>query len=372
MTAITLIIILGVLIFVHELGHFLMAKKAGIRVDEFALGFPPKILSKKIGETEYCLNLIPLGGYVKIYGEDGEPDETNGEVVPKNKIFSNKPAWIKILVLGAGVLGNFIFAWFIFSLGFMNGLPSSNAGVFEDRIQNRRIIISEVLKDSPAYIAGLKEGDEIVAESFQNETENNSSAISIEKIKNDVANSKGEKKIKIAIKRETNKTTENLTLEILPKIEKGAPKPVLGIGMVEVGTLKLPFYLAPIAGMKASINMTKETFVGIFNLIKDGILGKADWSQVSGPVGIAGMIGNAQNFSSLLVLIALISINLAVINLIPIPALDGGRILFVLIESIIRRPIKPSISRAVNATGFVLLMILMLVVTFKDILKLIK
>jgi regulator of sigma E protease len=144
--------------------------------------------------------------------------------------------------------------------------------------------------------------------------------------------------------------------------------------MIEIGTLKLPIYLAPIAGLTASWVMTKETASGIFGLIKDSFMGKANWSEVSGPVGIAGMVGKAkaEGFGYLLVLVSLISVNLAVINLIPIPALDGGRILFVIIESIMKKPIKLEVARIVNATGFILLMALMLIVTFKDILKLIK
>lgn len=371
MTAITLIIILGILVFVHELGHFLMAKKWGIRVDEFALGFPPKILSKKVGETEYCLNLIPLGGYVKIYGEDGEPDEKTTQE-DKSRIFANKPAWIKVLVLSAGVLGNFLFAWFLLTIGFLNGLPSNNAGIFEDKIQNKKIIIQEVTSSYSAERSGIKIGDEILSISSDDTNKFSSveKSLNIEKIKKTVEDSKGKKEIKIEIKREDKILDFKLTADIyLP-----SGKPIIGINMIEIGTLKLPIYLAPIAGLTASWVMTKETASGIFGLIKDSFMGKANWSEVSGPVGIAGMVGKAkaEGFGYLLVLVSLISVNLAVINLIPIPALDGGRILFVIIEKIMKKPIKLEVARIVNATGFILLMALMLIVTFKDILKLIK
>jgi regulator of sigma E protease len=354
MTGITLIIILAILIFVHELGHFLMAKKSGIRVDEFALGFPPKILSKKIGETEYCLNLVPLGGYVKIHGENGDP-ENNTEIDPK-RTFSNQSNPIKIAVLSAGVLGNIVFAFIALSIGFMFGLPAGNADIFDNRIENKRVIIQEILTKSPAENAGLKAGDEIL------NIENNSTKIekeklSIETIKKVINESSGE--IKIDIQREE----KILNFEILPESQNNEKK--VGMAMSEFGNLKLPFYLAPIAGIKATYLMTKETIFGISGLLKDTVLLKADWSSVSGPVGIAGMVGKAkaEGFGYLIVLVSLISVNLAVINLIPIPALDGGRILFVLIESIIKRPIKTEIMQIVNTVGFLLLMILMRVDT---------
>ncbi len=364
MTAITLIIILGILIFVHELGHFLVAKKSGIRVDEFALGFPPKIISKKVGETEYKLNLIPLGGYVKIHGEDGDP-ENNKEIDPK-RTFANQKNWIKIAVLSAGILGNIIFAWILLSFGFMFGLPAGNAGIFSDRVKDNRVIIQEVLIGSPAEKIGLKVGDEIISANNEKQTSADKS-LSVDGVKNVIETSSD--KIKLEIKRQE----EKLNFEILPEIKDGGAKKV-GIAMAEFGTLKLPFYLAPIASVKATYLMTKETAFGISGLIKEAVLGKANWSSVSGPIGIAGMVGKAkaEGFSYLIVLISLISVNLAVINLIPIPALDGGRILFVIIEAITRKPIKTKIAQTVNTIGFLLLMLLMLVVTYKDIVKLIK
>jgi regulator of sigma E protease len=129
-------------------------------IEEFGFGYPPRIFSVKVKGTIYSINLIPLGGYVKIYGEDGEPEEKTVQE-DKNRIFANKPAWIKILVLSAGVLGNFLFAWFLLTIGFLNGLPSNNAGIFEDKIQNKKIIIQEVTSSSSAERSGIKIGDEI-------------------------------------------------------------------------------------------------------------------------------------------------------------------------------------------------------------------
>ena len=160
MTLLLFFIILGALVFVHELGHFICAKKAGIRVDEFAIGFPPRILGKKIGETTYNLNLVPFGGYVKIFGEDGEVlDDPNVSEENKARSFVRKPRYTQAIVLVSGVLGNVVFAWFLISAGFLSGVPSSVEGRYASYVQNPTLTITSTLPDSPADRAGLKSGD---------------------------------------------------------------------------------------------------------------------------------------------------------------------------------------------------------------------
>ena len=164
MSIILFIIILGILIFVHELGHFLAAKKFKIRVDEFALGFPPRVWAKKIGETVYALNIVPIGGYVKIYGEDGDDEEApdkKTEIKPGKKM-SDVPRHKQALILASGILGNLIFAWLILSIGFMVGMPTSPGGPFANEIGSQRLVITGVLPNSPAEEAGLKAGDQIL------------------------------------------------------------------------------------------------------------------------------------------------------------------------------------------------------------------
>src|SRR3989338_7912700 len=172
MSIILFIIILGILIFAHELGHFLAAKKFKIRVDEFALGFPPRIWAKKIGETVYALNIVPIGGYVKIYGEDGDKEGAADDKKPGKKM-SDIPRHKQALILASGILGNLIFAWLILSIGFMIGLPTAPGGPYSSELGNQTLVITSVLPSSPAETAGLKPGDKILSLQSEDKTLNN-------------------------------------------------------------------------------------------------------------------------------------------------------------------------------------------------------
>ena len=365
MSIIIFIIILAILIFVHELGHFLVAKKSGIRVDEFGLGFPPKIFAKKLGNTVYTLNAIPFGGFVKIFGEDPHSEEIKEE--DRHTSFFYKPKWIQVSVLVAGVTFNIIFAWLCISLGFMIGMPASTDYSSFGQTTRTNLVITEIIKDSPAEKAGLTTGDVIVSVSsgevsIQNEnlTPNKVSEL----ISNSIA-----KNIEVAYRRGEALPT-NVFIEPNSDLIEG--KKAIGIVMDSMGILKLPIHLAFIEGARTTWFLTKGTVVGLVGFLRDVVTFKSDFSQVAGPVGIAKVVSQANNlgFVYLLSLVALISINLAVINLLPFPALDGGRLLFVGIEAIIRRPINPVFVRWTNALGFVFLIILMLVITSHDILNL--
>ncbi len=352
------------LIFVHELGHFLVAKKSGIRVDEFAIGFPPKILSKKWGGTLYTLNVIPFGGFVKIFGEDAH----SGEISEENKgvSFVYKPKWIQALVLLAGVTFNLIFAWLIISLGFFLGttsvLPSNTMGDFNDA----RLIITEVLPDSPAFKSGLKPGETILAISGGSEV------LDKELYPEVVQKYISESTSKDLILKISSENGTERQVSITPTTDIIPGRRVLGISMEWIGTLKLSAIDSLLTGAKTTWYLLKATTVGLSKFLFETITLRSDFSQVTGPVGIASIVkeANELGFRYLLSITAIISINLAVINLVPFPALDGGRLLFVLIEAIIRRPINPNVVKWANVTGFALLMLLMLIVTTKDILKL--
>lgn len=364
MNIIIFIVILLVLVVSHEFGHFIVAKKSGIRVDEFAFGFKPRIWSFKKGETEYSFNALPIGGYVKIFGENPDEENTNGP--DKDRSFVNKPKYIQALVLVAGVVMNFLVAWLLFSVGFMTGLPSSVANAPKGaNIDNAELAVTSVMKDSPAEIAGLKIGDRI----------KNLSVAS-----GDTTEVPSTESLKYFIRKHS---TENITVSYTRKSavaethitpEKGLVEGEagIGIGMDMIGTLKLPLFQALWQGLKLSSNVFVATIVGFYTLIHNAVIGQGNLSAVTGPVGIVGVIGDAASFGFvyLLSFTALISINLAVINLIPFPALDGGRLLFLLIEKIKGSRIKPQIANVVNMIGFFLLMLLMVVVTFNDIHKL--
>ncbi len=364
MSIIIFIIILAILIFVHELGHFLVAKKSGIRVDEFGLGFPPKIYSKKWRGTLYTLNAIPFGGFVKIFGEDSHGEEIDEK--DKSTSFVYKPKWIQALVLVAGVSFNIIFAWFCISLGFMIGLPTPAGYSIFGKTENVSLVITQVVIGSPANKAGLASGDIILAVSSGQNTIQGES-VTPDSVRNIISGSSDKVEI---IYRRGKDLPKSVSVE--PSTGIVSDKKAIGIGMDNMGILKLPIHLALLEGVNTTWQLTKSTVIGLGGFLKDVVTFKSNFSQVSGPIGIAKTVGEANNlgFVYLLSLISLISINLAVINLFPFPALDGGRLLFVAIEAIIRRPIKPSVVQWVNGIGFFFLIALMLVVTGHDILKL--
>lgn len=365
MSVVIFLIILAVLILVHEFGHFIVAKKSGIRVDEFGLGFPPKIYAKKFGSTLYTLNAIPFGGFVKIFGEDSHGEElSEGD---KKVSFVHKSKWIQSAVLVAGVTFNIIFAWLLISLSFAIGIPSPVDNTSVGTVRDPHLVITEVLQDSPAQKVGLKSGDYITSIS--------SGATRLEEkdltpgSAQNIISKTSSKTIDISYVRGKDAVK---TVSVEPNTEIVNGKRAIGIAMDEMGTLKVPVHLALIEGAKTTYLLTKATAVGLISFLWNALLFKSDFSQVSGPIGIAGVVGEAAKlgFTYILSLTALISINLAVINLLPFPALDGGRLLFVIIEGIRRKPISPRFVRNANFIGFALLLVLMVVVSTHDIFKL--
>jgi regulator of sigma E protease len=365
MSIIIFIIILAVLIFVHELGHFLVAKKSGIRVDEFGLGFPPKIFAKKWGETTYTLNAIPFGGFVKIFGEDSHTEEIAENDKPTSFLY--KPKWIQASVLVAGVTFNIIFAWLCISLGFMIGMPASTDYSSFGETSKTNLIITDVVQNSPAQKSGLISGDAVVSVSSGEKLLKDEN-LTPEKVSDLITNTT-DKNIEITYRRGDSLPT-SVFVEPNDGLIEG--KKAIGIAMDSMGVLKLPIHLAFLEGVRTTWFLTKGTVVGLVGFLGNIFTFQSDFSQVSGPVGIAKIVSQAHDlgFVYLLSLIAIISINLAVINLLPFPALDGGRLLFVGIEAVIRRPINPSFVRWANGIGFIFLIVLMLVITGHDIFKL--
>jgi len=358
MSILLFFIVLGVLIFVHEFGHFIVAKKSGIRVDEFGIGFPPRLFKFKRGETVYSINLIPFGGFVKIFGEDNEGG-------PRS--FVDKPVYIKIAVIGAGVFFNILLAWFLITVGFATGFPTSVAGAPEGSdVKDAKVLILNVKKDSPSDVAGLKAGDEIVGLATR-DGERAIDLLSTDTIQNFITSSDG-REIELSYKR----GGEGYSVIIEPQKGIFGEAPAIGIAMDEIGVVKLPVYKAVSAGLKMTVNLTTGTAVGMASFFKDAFTAKANLSQISGPVGIIGLVGEASEFGFIYLLsfTAFLSINLAILNIIPFPALDGGRIFLILIETIKRSPINAKVTGILNGVGFAILIILMLVITFNDVIKL--
>lgn len=364
MSFITLILVISVLVFVHELGHFLVAKKSGVRVDEFAVGFPPRLYSKKVGETVYSINLIPFGGYVKIFGENPDSDSIDGP--DKKRSFINKPRYIQALILVAGIVMNILFAWVLLTASFTLGVSQTSAVS-----SGSLVIVTDVMKDSPAEISGIKAGDLITDIEFRDKPKaaegNNEEKIDTEIVRNIVGSSNGLPLVVTYIRGDQTATTS-----VTAKSGLANNSYAIGIQMADVENTKLPFGEAMVQGAKTTYELFVATMVGTVNFFGSAFTLNANLADVSGPVGIAGYLNQAREFglSTLLSFVAIISLNLAVINLLPFPALDGGRLLFVAIEAVIRRPINPKITNTVNLIGFGLLMLLMITITVSDVGKL--
>jgi regulator of sigma E protease len=363
MSIIIFFAVLFVLILVHEWGHFIVAKKTGMRVDEFGIGFPPKLWGIKKGETEYTLNALPIGGFVRIYGEnaaDADSDSKDGLDIDGS--FTSKSKWAQAAVLVAGVTMNALFAWFLFALVFALGVPTQvEEGVATESAQ---LLVSAVLPDGPAAEAGIPAGSVIVGVSAGEDRDrvlhpstfsafmedHEGTAIDLQYMLDDVV-------------------TETQITPSSGIIESDMDKPAIGVALALVETVRSPIHVALYDGFIATVTGLRDITVGLASLLYDSVRGKADFSQVAGPVGIVGLVGDAAEFgfTSLLMFTAFISLNLAVINMLPFPALDGGRLLFVGIEAIRRKPINPVWVGRLNGVGFLLLMLLMVIVTYNDI-----
>lgn len=361
MPIILFIILLAVLILVHEAGHFAAAKIFGIRVDEFGLGFPPRLAGKKIGETVYSLNWIPFGGFVKIFGENPDRDSLEGPESARS--FSRKGKWIQAAVLSAGVFGNLVFGWLLMSAGFMSGLPAPADFGASAAVANPRLTVTAVLPGSPAEKAGLKSGDVILSLRAGGAELGQPSLDGAESF---IGGSGGSVQVTYL------RGSEEGTVSAAPEGGLVPGRRAIGIGMDMIGTLKLPFFEALWEGAKTTGALAATVAIGLFHLAKSAFAGAASLNDVTGPVGIVSMVGDVWQLGIvyLISFTALISVNLAVINLIPFPALDGGRLFFLLIEAIKGSPIRPKVANTINTIGFAALVILMVVITYHDIVKL--
>ncbi len=365
MSILTFLIILVVLIVSHEFGHFIVAKLSNIRVDEFSFGFPPNLFKKKVGETTYKINALPFGGYVKIHGQG----EEEGSDIDKQRSYDHKPHYVRAMVLLGGVVMNFILAWILLSIGLMSGLPSSVSGFGEvGSIKNAGVTVTSVIKGSPAERSDLRVGDKIISlETDMDSTLLASSPFTVETVQNFIIRN-GEKEVKI----NANRSGKELVILIKPEVDKIQNKMMIGISLDMIGELKLPVYKAVWEGLKLTGNLFLATVEAFYNLIKNSILGQAKISSLTGPIGLVGIVGEAIDFGFIYLLsfTALISINLVVINLIPFPALDGGQLLFLLIERIKGSKINPKVYSWINSIGMGILILLMIAISYHDIIRL--
>lgn len=366
----TILIFLGVLvvlILVHEFGHFIVAKKSGIQVDEFGIGFPPKIFGKKFGETEYTLNWLPLGGFVSIKGENPTDDDYKEDSSENNRSFVQQPKYIQAAVLVAGVTMNVLLAFVLYTAGYMIGMPTAIDSLdAPGSVRDVSLMVTSVLPESPA-LDQLELRDEILALSTEAGSLESDGPLTADQVSSFITSSDG-----APVTFEVLRQGEPVTLTIQPEqgvFEDDPERYAAGFSMSLVGIQSLPIHLAIVEGAQRTYTALIDITIGLYGFFTGIVTGSSDFSDVTGPVGIVGMVGDAASLGVvwLISFSAFISLNLAVINLLPFPALDGGRLVFVGIEAITRKPINPIIATRLNQFGFIALLTLMAIVTFNDI-----
>jgi regulator of sigma E protease len=363
------IVVLGILIFVHELGHFLVAKWMGVKVEKFSLGFGPKLFGKQIGETEYLISAFPLGGYVKMFGEGGfnETDmieqesgqTTSGSTVAepqilsdadKSRSFAHKTIPQRMAIVLAGPLFNMIFAWLLLILLYMTGMPILKATV------------GEIFPDKPAALAGMQKGDLITAVNGQRVVQWEDFSTRMASVTDSVTLS-------------ISRNGQPLTIELKPQVGDSKnmfgetiKKPIIGVSPAyDFVTERFGLMEAFALGNAKTVEVTKLTVLSLVKLFQ----GVVPLNSLGGPMMIADMANKAAQTggATFFMLLAVVSVNLGILNLLPVPVLDGGHLMFYTIEAIIRRPVPQKVREYAQQAGMLLLMGLMVLAFYNDIIR---
>lgn len=378
LSIVVFIVILGLLIFVHEFGHFLVAKLIGVKVEEFAFGFPPRLIKIKKGETVYSVNLIPLGGFVRLTGEFGEEmlgwrggnqksesrnQTADSEAGKNDRNFHTKPIWGRLAVVVAGVAMNWVTAVILITTGFTVGMaPLVTAPERLGGRQKPLIIIAQVNEGSPAHQASLKPGDQLMAGEVLGQRFDFQS---VQDVQSFTKSHRGQL-VDLTIKRLDS--GESITQTVNLSSSDAGP---LGIGLFETAIVRLSPLKALGAALTESWLVTKETVLVFGQAIGQLFQGKVV-QEVGGPVLIYSATAQAVKlgFGAVIALASVLSINLAIINIIPFPALDGGRALFIVLEGLFRKPvIRQRYEQIIHAAGFAILILLILAITYRDIIR---
>jgi len=341
-----------VLVILHELGHFLLAKKFGVKVEEFGIGLPPRIAGYKLGDTLYSLNLLPIGAFVKLKGEEQRSTDPES--------FSSKSVWQRILIVVGGVASSWIIAAFILSvLVATAGIPTQIPDEETVGIVNPQVQVSETAPHSPADEVGLLPGDIILGIA----TDGASQEITkMRELQSFVTAHKGQE-VTLTVQR----GTETIVTSLIPRVDPPEGEGSMGIVLRRVGFLVYPWYEAPIQGVVITGKITVQIFQGLGRIIGGQEQVAAD--QFMGPVGIINVLQDSLRvgIANFLYLVALIAIFLAIFNTLPIPALDGGRIAFLVIEGLMHKPLPDKVVQTLVITSFAVLIPLILWVTINDV-----
>lgn len=355
-SALLVIAILVLLIVVHEFGHFIAAKLFRIRVEEFGVGYPPRaLLFGKVGDTEYTLNWLPFGGFVRLFGEE---EDAHGR-----GSFADASRWKQAIVLVAGVTMNTVAAWALFAgalhFGIPRVVPAAHAG------QNVNLVVTDIVAGSPAEIMGIRPGDSIIGVSDA------TGAAPAQLAPTDIVNfisARGGQTLSVSYVRAGATSTVNVK-PANAVVVQNAGRPAIGIGLALVSSHGESWGIA----FADAFTMTKDALGivggGLWTIVAGVARGTPNLSDVVGPVGLAGAVSDAarNGIGDVLSLAAFISINLAIVNLIPIPALDGGRLFLLCIEAVLRKSAPRLAVQVLNALGIALIILLMVTVTYNDI-----
>jgi len=368
----------------HEFGHFVIAKKCGVKVEEFGIGYPPRIIGKKIGQTFYSLNLLPFGAFVKIQGEEGRDARASREAgapvlgIESAQSFSEKPIWQRASIVLGGVVSFWLISAILLSIVF--GLGVSQAISDEAEAKNPKVQIVAIVSGSPAEKAGIRLGDTIASlklkmknekpAPYQNEV--SGAGLKITKIKEvqEFTNLHKGEEIILTIQR----GKEIFDVSLIPRVSPPEGEGAMGVGLIRTTLTNYPWYLSPIKGIEASLNLTASIGSGLIEVFGNIVRGKGlpPGVQLMGPVGMGSLMTQVAQLgvSYYLQFVASISICLAIFNILPIPALDGGKLLFLAIEKIRKKPVSPKIEQNITGGFFTVLVALMIWVTIKDIIRL--
>lgn len=352
-TLLLVVIFISVLILGHEWGHFFAARRLGVTVEEFGFGFPPRLFSRVKNGVRYSFNALPFGGFVKIFGEHGESEG-------QNESFASRPVWQRFLILAAGVFMNLVAAWVFFTAAAGIGVPQAVEGAGGAV----PVSVLEVASGSPAEQAGMKFGDVIL----EMRTSDVSLRIETEQDVKDFTDAYRGEEITVLVRR----SGEVRHIRATPRVISPDGQGPLGISLGRVAIHRVPWYAAPVEGMRSVLFSIAGIAEGLWHLAQDIVMKRGAPAAVSGPIGIFFFAADSRalGISYFLQFIGVLSVNLAILNILPIPALDGGRVLFLAIEKLRGRRVSAGAENRTHAIGFLILITLMAAITARDISRL--